>query len=154
MFHIQRVSDCVGDTNRRAHIIAFAQTFRAERCERRGRFQMQNRWLGNFATGRHQIIGERAGQKCAIVAIAKFFQQRCANRLRKAATNLAISQGGIENFSGVVSGDVFVDAHAAGVAIDFHTADIEYEAIGKRRVDVIVGIRRGELFRRPENRFA
>ena len=106
---------------------------------------MQNRRLGNFATRRHQIIGERAGQKRAVVAIAKFFHQRGTYRLREPTAYLAVGERRVEQGAGIVGRDVFVDMHATGVAIDFDATDVEHETVGGGGIDAIVGIGCGEL---------
>src|ERR1019366_6916482 len=46
------------------------------------------------------------------------------------------------------------DSGRAGNAVNFHAAEVEYEAVTQRRIDVVTVIRRGQLRRGPERSFA
>ena len=150
----ERVRDRIGDAHRRAHAIALADALGAERRERRRRFEMQDQRRRHFGRGRHQIVGERAGDEAAVVGVDVFLVERRAERVREAAGHLARHHAGMQHAAAVVHGDVFVDAHRAGDAVDLDAAEIENEAVAERRVDAVVLGRRGQLRRRPEHGLA
>ncbi len=58
--------------------------------------------------------------------------------MREAAGDLAGHHAGMQHAAAVVHGDVFVDAHRAGDAIDLDAAEIEDEAVAERRVDLVI----------------
>ena len=68
--------------------------------------------------------------------------------------DLPIGQAGIEDGSAVMTGDVFVNADFAGLAVDLNAAEVKTEAVGQRRVDLVIGCRRCELRRAPGYAFA
>ncbi len=66
-----------------------AKPLGAERGERRRRFHVQNFDVGDFAHRRHQIIGEGAGEKRALLVIGELLVERRGDALREGAADLA-----------------------------------------------------------------
>ena len=79
----ERIGHGIRDARRRAHVVALAESLRAERRERRRRLQMHDHRIGHFARGRHQVVGERAGLEAAVRAIAELLHQRRARDLAR-----------------------------------------------------------------------
>ena len=141
--------------HRRAHAIALADAFGAERRERAtATLEMQDQRRGHFGRGRHQIVGERAGDEIAVVGIDVFLVERGAERVRETAGDLTRHHAGMQHTPAVVHRHVLVDAHRASDAIDLEPAEIENEAVAERGVDAVVFGRRGQLRRRPEHGLA
>ena len=145
--HAERVGHRVGDAGRRAHVVALAQSLGAQRRERAGSLQVHDDRVGHLAGGGHQVIGEGAGLEAAVAAISELLHQRRAESLGECAADLAVGQGRVQEGAGVVCGDVAVDADAAGGAIHLDGADVESEAVGRRRIDAVVLVRGGQLRR-------
>ena len=115
---------------------------------------MQNDRRHRFHRGRHQIVGERAGEKAAVRPVGEFLVQRRADGMREAAGDLPRHHAGMQDAAAVVHGDVFVDAHRAGGPIDLDAAEIEDEAVAQRGVDLVLLGRRRQFGRSPEHGFA
>ena len=134
----ERIRDRVGDAHRRAHAIALADALGAERRERRRR----TRNAGSAAPALPSWSAPDSRQsvpemKLPSVGIDEFLVERGAERMRKPAGHLARHHAGMQHAAAVVHGDVFVDAHRAGDAIDLDAAEIEDEAVAERGVDVV-----------------
>ena len=84
-----------------------------------------------YLTGRgHQVLGQGPRKEAAVAGIAELFHQRRAQPLGECASDLAIGQRRVQERAGVVSGDVSVHPHAAGVRVDLQATDVEHEAVG------------------------
>ena len=118
--------------------------------ERRRRLLVQHLDRRDFAHGRHQIIGERAGEERAVLVGDVLLVERRGDALRECAAHLAVGDQRIEDFASVVHRHVAVDAHLVGDRVDLDAAHVEHEAVGHRRVDAVVARRRRELRRRPD----
>ena len=104
--------------------------------------------------GRQQIVGERSGQKAAVLGIGIFFVERGADRLREAAAHLAVDHGRMQDRPAIVHGDVAIDPRFQRGAVDLDAAEVEDEAVAERGIDVIVFVGRGQFRRRPEHGLA
>ncbi len=109
---------------------------------------------GHFGRGRHEIVGEGAGQESAVGRIGIFLIDGGAERMGEAAGDLARDHAGMQHAAAVMHGDVFVDPYRAGDAVDLDPAEIEDEAVTERGIDFVLVARRRQLRRRPEHRFA
>ena len=110
---------------------------------------MQDERIRNLAGGRHQVVGERAGEKAAVLGIGELFVKRCTHGMGEGAADLAVNQRRIEAAAGIVGGDVAVDGDGAGEAVDLDATEIEDEAVSGRAVDTVVVVRRREFGRSP-----
>ena len=115
---------------------------------------MQDQRRRHFHRGRQQIVGECAGQEAAVGAVDVFLVERGADRMGEAARDLPGDHAGMQDAAAVVHGDVFVDAHRAGDAVDLDAAEIENEAVAERRIDFVFFGRRRQFRRRPEHGLA
>ena len=113
---------------------------------------MQDDRLRHLHRGRQQIIGESPGEKIALGRVDVFLVQGRAERLRKAAVDLARHHGRMQDAAAIVHGDIAVDVRGAGSRIDLDAAEIEDEAVAQRAVDLVGFVRRGEFGWRPEYR--
>ena len=145
----ERVGDGVGEADRRGHAVALADSLRAERSHRARRVAVEDHRIGDFASRRHRIVDEGAGQEAPVLVIDQLFMERGADGVGEGAADLTIDQGRVEATAGVVGGDVAVDGDGTGGGVDLDAAEIEDEAIGRRTVDPVVVGRRREHRRRP-----
>jgi len=144
----------IGEAHWRAHAIPLPHALGPERREWRGRLHVQDHGPRHFHRGRHEIIGERAGEKAAVLRVGVFLVQRRAEPLRKTASHLSRHHTRMQNPAAVVHRDVFVHVHCAGDSVDLDAAEIEDEAMTQRGVDLVRVRRRGQFRRRPEHRLA
>ena len=92
---------------------------------------MQDQRGRDLGRGRHQVIGERAGQERTVRRIGVFLVERGTDRMRQAAGDLARHHAGMQHAPAIVHAHVFVDTHRAGVAIDFDATEVEDEAVAQ-----------------------
>ena len=125
--------------------------------------------LGNFARGRRQVIGQRAGEDVAFVAVDDLLQQRIADALRDAAMDLAVRDHRIDDAAGILGHEEFLDRDVAGLDVDLddrHVAGVGKSAggivaagLGQARLDLaveamglIIGLARHRRDRRSSGR--
>ena len=146
----ERVRDGVRDRDWRGHRVALAETLRAERRKRRGRREVPDARHGQVGRRRRQVVDQRARHQVPGFVVDVALEERCADTVRETAEDLAVRERRIEQHAGVVHGHVVRHAHGAGLAIDLDGADVDDEAVGARRGDAILAIRRIEVRCRPE----
>ena len=115
---------------------------------------MEDDRVRDRARGRHQIVGERAGEEAAVLVVHQLLVKRGADGVGEGAANLPVDQGRIEAAPGVVGGDVAVDRDGPGRTVDLDAAEIEDEAVGRRAVDQVVVRRWRQGGRRPAGALA
>ena len=150
----ERIGNRVGDADRGRHAIAFADALRAERREWRRRLHVENDRIRYLRRRRQQVVREGSGQKAAIGGIGVFLVERSADGLGKAAADLSVDHGRVQDCPAVMHGHVAVDPRLQGRPIDLDAAKIEDEAVAERGVDVVGFVRRGQFRRAPEYGFA
>src|SRR5690606_17207517 len=72
-----------------------------------------------------------------------------AYRLRVGTVDLPVDDAWVHTPSGIVHGDVLVDADLGRVAVDLDAAEVEHETVGQRGIDTVAFVRRRQLGRRP-----
>ena len=146
------IGDRIGDADGRGHAVAFAHTLGAERRYRAQGVAVEDERIGHLARGRHQVVGERAGEEAPVLGIGELLVERRAHGVGEGAADLAVNQRRIEAAAGIVGGDVAVDGDGAGEAVDLDATEIEDEAVSGRAVDPVVIVRRREFRRRSSAR--
>ena len=115
---------------------------------------MQHGQLRHLGGGRAQVVGEGAREKTPIIGIGEFLVERDADAPAEGPFDLAPRQQRVQELAVVVHGDVLVDAHLAGIAVDLDAAEIEHEPVGQGGVDLVGRVGRLQFRRRPHPGFA
>ena len=79
---------------------------------------------------RHEVIGEVDGQGLASIIVEKFLEQRAAYSLREPAGELPFDEHRIDCPADVVSENITLDRHPAGLAIDLGHGDVHAIRVG------------------------
>ena len=114
----QRIVDGVDHGRRRADRAAFADALGLGDGGVAIGFHVMQLDRRDFARGRQQVVGERAGENVAGVAVDDFLQQRIADALGDAAMDLAVRDHRIDDAAGVFRHQELLDRHVAGVDVD------------------------------------
>ncbi len=91
----------------------------------------------HLARGRRHVIRQRRGEDIAALVVDDFLEQRVGDALGDAAVNLAVGDHRIDQPSGVLGDQKFLDAHAPG--LDVHLDDGGVAGVGKRPGRIIGG---------------
>ena len=89
----------------------------------------------DFARRRRQIIGERAGENVASLAVDDLLQQRVADALGDAAMDLAVRDHRVDDAAGILGHQELLDRYMTSVDVD--PDDRDMTRIGKRTAGIV-----------------
>src|SRR5699024_2904205 len=96
-------------------------TQRIERCRRLGVRHLEWRYVGR---GRQRVVGERRGQRGAVLVVDDVLPQRLGDALSRAPVLLTLDEQGIEHPSAVVHRDVTYWRDLTGLGVDLDDRDV------------------------------
>src|SRR5690606_19134194 len=98
---LQGIVDRAEQHRRRCDATAFAHPFGAELGVGRGRLEVIEADVGYFGRARHDIVGQRGGQRLAELVVRRFLVKRGADALGDTADALALDDHGIDHDAAV-----------------------------------------------------
>ena len=111
-------ADRIGDRRGRRDRAAFAEALDAVFGGERGRHHMRDAHRGNFRRARHHVVGERGGERLALLVVGDFLVKRGADALGDAALHLAVDDHRIDHGAAVLGHRVVENLDRAGVGLD------------------------------------
>ncbi len=113
-----RVDDRVLHRGRGADRAGLADALGAERVVARGRLHLDQLEARHLGRRQERVVGERRGQRVAVLVVDDLLEERLGGALRDAAVPLALGQQRVHDRAGVVDGHDPAEEHLAGLGID------------------------------------
>ena len=127
----ERRRERVGDHAAHGNDAALSRALGAERVVGRGPLlQGEDADVREIGRGRHEIIGERAGQELSLLVVDETFEEHAAQPLHDGPQRLPVQGLGIDDAPDILHGDVIDHLDVPGARVDRDVCGVRTVAVG------------------------